>query len=146
MLLLDLVKEHGIDEVVIDGLGLAGFRIILHQIGIDLGHLFGDETVLERARPVGVFGLVIEGDGPELHEAVLVRPCPESLPCIGARKWWCRAVLHYSHTHPHPPLAVTPLNTGNQRFGTGTVADLVVSDSLSRPGLTTGADINVHCH
>ena len=69
LLLLHLVEQHGVDEVVVDGLGLAGLWVVLHKIRIDLGHLFGDKAVLQCARPFGVFGLVMEGDGPEFHKA-----------------------------------------------------------------------------
>ena len=69
VLLLHLVQEHGVDQVVGHRLGPAGLRVVEHEIGIDRGHLFGDEAVLQGAGAAGILGLVMEGHRPELHQA-----------------------------------------------------------------------------
>ena len=92
MLLLDLVQEHGVDQVVGHRLGQAGLRVVEDEIGIDRGHLFGDEAILQGAGAAGVLG-ACNGRSPAgaASGRGWPRPCPGYLPCSGGRKLKCRA-------------------------------------------------------
>src|SRR5262249_21223783 len=65
-LLLHFIEQHGVDEVVADRLWLA-VGVVDNQVGVDLGHFFGDQAVLFEAGGVDLL-LVVEADGTQLHE------------------------------------------------------------------------------
>ena len=64
MLLLQFVEQHGIQHLILHGLDLP-IRRMRDQVRIDLGDLFGDQTVLDGLRAVGERLAVAEGDGTE---------------------------------------------------------------------------------
>ena len=69
MLLLEFVQEHRSEQVVVDGEGLARF-VVLHEVGVDMGDLFGDQTVLEGMGSLlcGVF--VAKCDRSQAHQLI----------------------------------------------------------------------------
>ena len=98
MLLLHFVQEHGVDQVVGHRLGLAGLRVVEHEIGIDRGHLFGDEAVLPGAGAAGVLGLVMEGHRPELHQAVAgLAHVPDVFLVAPGGRWDAELALAVDH-------------------------------------------------
>jgi predicted ATPase/DNA-binding SARP family transcriptional activator len=69
MLFLKFVEQHRGEQVIVDGEGLARF-IVLHQIRVDLGHLFGNQPILKGMRAALGAVLVAEGDRAQAHQLV----------------------------------------------------------------------------
>jgi hypothetical protein len=62
------VHQHGIQQLVLDGLDFAIGRA-RHQIRIYLLHLLGDQSVLDRLRPIRERLLIAEGYRPQAQQA-----------------------------------------------------------------------------
>jgi len=70
MLLLQLIQQHGGQLLILDGLNLA-VPAFDHQVGINLGDLFGNQAVVDGLGAVGVGLLVPIGDRAQAHKPSL---------------------------------------------------------------------------
>ena len=84
MLLLQFIQQHRGEVLILHRVGRA-IVVVGDELGIDLGHFFRDQAVLQRALAFVVLRLIEEGDRPQLDTALLLLS-PMSRTCSLKRR------------------------------------------------------------